>query len=179
MGDALSFAAALKTAAGVKKCPLCCQRRKALTDLKNVFIHMPPRPFGLPFNFSHFLRARSTCQSSQCFPSSEHLVSTNLSRSYLFACVYPTDHSKEGEEEEVYNRKIINGDMPWLSARQSLAAQEGPQGSCLLGVRLPPAESWGCRTGISRCLCCCSCSSPGNSVRVRQLNYTSGFYLQY
>lgn len=45
----------------------------------------------------------------------------------LVSCVYPTDHGKKGQEEGVYNRKIINTDMPSLSARQSLAAQERPQ----------------------------------------------------
>lgn len=45
----------------------------------------------------------------------------------LVSCVYPTDHGKKGEEEGVYNRKIINSDMPSLSARQSLAAQERPR----------------------------------------------------
>lgn len=49
----------------------------------------------------------------------------------LVSCAYSTDHGKKGQEEGVYNRKIINTDMPSLTARQSLAAQERPQGLLL------------------------------------------------
>lgn len=55
MGGILPFAAVLRTAASVKKCPLYCQRRKARTDLKNVFLSLCHR-FPL-----YFLSAVATC----------------------------------------------------------------------------------------------------------------------
>lgn len=86
-----------------------------------LFICISPLSFGLSFSWSHFL--------NQCFPSSsKHLITTNLSCAYLFPVFTQQIMAKKGQEEGVYNGKIINTDMPSLPARQSLAAQERPQG---------------------------------------------------
>jgi len=91
---------------------------------------MPPCRFGLSFSHSHFLTTSTNCQLNQCFPSSssKHFITTNLSCAHLFPVFTQQIMAKKGPEEGVYNSKIINTDMPSLSARQSLAAQERPQG---------------------------------------------------
>lgn len=51
-----------------------------------LFILIPPRPFGLSFSWSHFLRTRTNFQLSRCFlsSSSKHFITANLSCAYLF-----------------------------------------------------------------------------------------------
>lgn len=92
-----------------------------------LFTHLSPLPFGLSFSWSHFLNQR--------FPSSsKHFITTNLSCAYLFPVFTQQIMAKKGQEEGVYNGKIINTDMPSLPARQSLAAQERTSGASVCSV---------------------------------------------
>lgn len=153
----------LKRAATVKKCILSCQCRKACIGLKDDFYpDTTTSLWTVFFSIATFLEqelpAEPVLPLLLLLLLLQTLHNSKPQLLVLVSCVYPTDHGKKGEEEGVYNRKIINSDTPWLSARQSLAAQERPQCArcdCLLWraklLRKTPAGAF-------------SSSSTGNSV---------------